>query len=90
MQTGIARRVPKGLVPPTWYPECRSATAGAQGTTAFTLSARARLPVATSQSPCISTTSGRFASSSITSVLITACSSTPSARAETAVPPRSS
>ena len=31
-----------------------------------------------------------FASSSITSVLITACSSTPSSRADTAVPPRSS
>ena len=26
--TGMARRRPKGEVPPTWYPECRSATAG--------------------------------------------------------------
>ena len=38
----------------------------------------------------IKTTSGRFWSSSITRVLMTACSSTPSSRADTRVPPRSS
>ena len=53
-------------------------------------SLRASCRVDTSRSPCMSTISGRLPSSSMTRVLITACSATPSSRQLTAVPPCSS
>jgi hypothetical protein len=49
--------------------------------------ARARFLVLTWRSPCISTISGSARASCITSVLTTACSSMPSWRADSSVPP---
>jgi hypothetical protein len=79
--------MPKGAVPPTWYPVWRCATSGAQGATDLRPAWRARFLVETLRSPCIRTMSGFFASSSITSVLTIWCSGTFSASAGTSVPP---
>ena len=68
----------------------RVAASGAQGATERTPRTRASSRVETVMSPCISTISGAFPSSSRTRVLTTACSSRPSSRADTAVPPFSS
>ena len=62
----------------------------AVGTTLFAPRQRARFLVLTERSPCIKTIIGRFASSSITRVLMTQCSSRPSARDEPCVPLRAS
>ena len=87
---GIGCLVPNGEIPPTVYPECRCAPSGEHGVTLFAPIARASSFVDTWRSPCIRTINGFFRSSSITSVFTTPCSSTPSSRADTAVPPFSS
>ena len=72
------------------YPEWRCAPSGVHGPRLFTPIARASPFVDTSRSPCIRTINGFFRSSSITSVFTTLRSSTPSSRADAAVPPFSS
>jgi hypothetical protein len=72
MYTGMARRVPKGEVPPTRYPLWRLATSGLQGSTDLAPIWRARFLVDTLRLPCISTSRGLASWSCITSVLTTA------------------
>jgi hypothetical protein len=60
------------------------------GATCFTPMKRARFFADTSRSPCMSTHRGERDSSSKINVFTTSCSSTDSAAADAAVPPRGS